>query len=251
MTGESKNKTMPKGGRKGGTQFPRLDLKQATDFAKKLVSKTHTGPQSEKIILPGVFNNAGPAGKVRAAAMKQYDLLKGSPQGYEASDLAKQIVAAPPNEVFHLFQNACLKPKLFKNLHDTFHSDTVTTGKIRQQAAHLNVHPDSLDECVSIFVKSVVFAGLATEKDENIDFVHVEGLPKPSETTDASTSAKDLKAPEQNGNEEKLSRDIELDAGADSLRKAAKTQVEIKIDPSMDPEKLDKLLGVLKKYGQI
>jgi hypothetical protein len=43
----------PKGGRKGGVLFPKLNLKQALEYAKKLVSKTHTGPQAEKTILPG------------------------------------------------------------------------------------------------------------------------------------------------------------------------------------------------------
>jgi len=45
MASVSKPQVMPKGGRKGGTQFPRLDLKQAIEFNKKLVSKTHTAPQ--------------------------------------------------------------------------------------------------------------------------------------------------------------------------------------------------------------
>src|SRR5262249_9768718 len=158
-----------------GTQFPRLELKQAIEFAKKLVSKTHTSPQPEKIILKGVFNNTGPTGKVRAAAMKQYDLLKGSPQAYEASEMAKQIAAAPSNEVPQLYKQACLKPKLFKTIHDTFQGDTVTISKIRQQAANLKVHPDSLDECVRIFVNSITFATLGTEQGEDIQIFHSNG----------------------------------------------------------------------------
>ena len=55
-----------KGGRKGGTIFPRINLEQALQYADKLVSKTHTGPLPEATILAGVFNNAGPGGKVRA-----------------------------------------------------------------------------------------------------------------------------------------------------------------------------------------
>lgn len=249
MSSDKKRTEMPKGGRRGGSQFPRLDLKQAIAFATKLVSKTHTGPQPEKIILKGVFNNTGPAGKVRAATMKQYDLLKGSPQAYEASDTAKQIVAAPSSEVSQLYKRTCLKPKLFKTLYDTFHGDEITKAKIRQQAANLKVHPDSLDECVNLFVKSAVFASLATEDGDKVCFTETEG-PKTVE-----------RSREELGDDfGSVEEDETNKGGEDELVKATnkftdpgrtRAQVEIKIDPSMDPEKLEKLLGVLKKYGQI
>lgn len=250
MSNETKKKAVPRGGRKGGTQFPRVELKQAIEFAKKLVSKTHTGPQPESIILKGVFNNSGPIGKVRAATMKQYGLLKGSPKAYEASTLAKQISAAPPNEISQLCQQVCLSPKLFKTLYDTFHSDTVSKAKIRQQAANLEVHPESLDDCVSIFVKSAVYASLAREDGDNVGFTTAKGSvaldEKARQKKDDADSAKET-------TEEKMHRDEESLNPNNSLRLHGRTkaQVEIKIDPSMDPEKLEKLLGVLKKYGQI
>ena len=81
-------KKPPKGGRKGGVLFPKIGLKQALEYAKKVVSKTHTGPQPEKTILPGVFGSAGPTGKVRASALKQYGLLEGAVDGYQATKLA-------------------------------------------------------------------------------------------------------------------------------------------------------------------
>jgi hypothetical protein len=48
---EEKKRQMPKGGRKGGRQFPQISLKDAFEYAKRLVSKTHTAPQPEAIIL--------------------------------------------------------------------------------------------------------------------------------------------------------------------------------------------------------
>ena len=245
MASASKSKTMPRGGRKGGTQFPHIELKQAIGFNKKFVSKTHTSPQPAQIILKGVFNNSGPVGKVRVSAMRQYGLLTGSPKAYEASELSKQIDAAPPNEVSDLHKKACLIPKLFKTLHDTFQADNVTKAKIRQQAANLKVHPDSLDECVDLFVKSVLFAGLAAEENGNFQFTHEQIQSKSDETDDADQE--DSNGSKQDDDKTKLREQIE------DLSKTtkAKAQVEIKIDPSMDPEKLDKLLGVLKKYGQI
>src|SRR5437867_7316365 len=87
MATESKKRAIPKGGRKGGTTFPHLELKQAIKFNKKLVSKTHTTSQPAKIILKGVFNNSGPVGGVRVSAMKQYALLTGSRSEEHTSEL--------------------------------------------------------------------------------------------------------------------------------------------------------------------
>lgn len=75
---ENKKHAPPKGGRKGGTRFPQLGLVKALEYCGKLVSKTHTGPQPESIILPGVFNTSGTVGQVRASALKQYGLLEGT-----------------------------------------------------------------------------------------------------------------------------------------------------------------------------
>jgi hypothetical protein len=175
MATEGKKKAFAKGGRKGGSQFPRVELKQAIEFTKRLVSKTHTGPQPEKIVLPGVFNNAGSVGRIRASALKQYDLLVGSPQAYEASQLAKKIDAAPKEDLSNLYPKACLNPKLFKTLYETFQGDSVSRAKIRQQAANLQVHPDSLDECVDLFTKSVVFAGLGVTTEQNGDVQFTRG----------------------------------------------------------------------------
>jgi hypothetical protein len=78
-SGAQENAKMPKGGRKGGTIFPRLNLKQALEYSKKLVSKTAVAPQPGATILAGVFNNAGPEGKVRLSALKQFGLLEAHP----------------------------------------------------------------------------------------------------------------------------------------------------------------------------
>jgi len=51
----AKKTSPPKGGRKGGTGYPKVKLEQAVAYAKKLVGKTHTGPQPALTILPGVF----------------------------------------------------------------------------------------------------------------------------------------------------------------------------------------------------
>lgn len=71
-------KKPPKGGRKGGTTFPRLALQQALEYAKKLVSRTAISAQPEATVLAGIFGNSGPEGKVRLSALKQFGLLEGT-----------------------------------------------------------------------------------------------------------------------------------------------------------------------------
>ena len=172
----AKSPTPPKGGRKGGTTFPRLNLKQALEYADKLVGKTHTAPQPAKTILPGVFGNAGPEGGVRASALKQYGLLEGPKSAYQATKLAKDIVAAPQGDLRPLLQHAFLNPKLFMQIFETYHGDLVTKAKIRQRALALKVHPDSADECVNIFIDSAVTAGLGTLDGDSITLVKADAV---------------------------------------------------------------------------
>lgn len=244
----------PKGGRKGGATYPRINLEKAVNFAKKLVSKTHTGPQPANVILPGVFGDKGGGGRVRASALKQYNLLEGSTKGYCASNLAKQINAATEEELPALLNKSFLKPKIFKTLFDTFCSDEVTRAKIKQQASNLNVHPDSSDDAVSVFVESAIFAGLASETGDSIDFYATPA----QELNDLPTTDGDS----DNDVGKKESGNVSKERNVDEKNTKYKPQpplpgkkpsalIEFKIDSSMDPEKLEKHLAVLRKYGQI
>jgi hypothetical protein len=99
MTDEKKPRQMPKGGRKGGTVFPRIALKEALHYGRKLVSKTHVSAQPHDIIYSGVVGAKGGAGDVRISALRQYGLLTGDKKtNYLASDLAKKISSAPPDD---------------------------------------------------------------------------------------------------------------------------------------------------------
>lgn len=256
---ENTRKT-PKGGSKGGTRFPRLSLNKAVEYGKKLVSKTHTGAQPAKIILPGVFGTAGPNGQVRASALKQYGLLEGSPKAYEASKLAVNINGSTPEDLPNFLKETFLTPKLFKTLFDTFCNDTVTRARIRQQASNLKVHPDSLEECVAIFTESAISAGLAKEDGDSIIF-HATPTLESSDTDKEEDQPDDLpidppddpesSTPDVADNDTKNDMDPDQETHINLDSQKTRANLEIKIDPSMDPEKLDKLLGVLKKYGQI
>ena len=250
---------MPKGGRKGGTTFPRLNLEQAVEYSQKLASKTHTGPQPENVILPGVFGASGAMGKVRASGLKQFGLLEGSPKGYSATDLAKQIVAATEDDRPGLLQTALLKPKIYKTLFETFCSDDVARSRIRQQAANLQVHPDSLDECTNLFVESAIYAGLAKQNGESVSFNHAEIASQPAKS-DMETE-QSIEPAENDGQEDAADDEAAKEispAGSRNVvernitpKTGGRANIDIKIDPSMDPEKLEKLLKVLREYGQI
>lgn len=274
-TAEKTSRQMPKGGRKGGTIFPRVPLKDAIGYAKKLVSKTHTSAQPMDVILSGVLGSKNATGKVRMSAIKQYGFLKGDTKSnFTADELAKQITAAPQDEVIQLYRQAVLKPAVFKKLFDTFHGDMVTKAKLKQRAADLKVHPDETEACVELYVSGMVTAGLVTVDGDRV--THLASSELSTSTTDLALDEANLDAPdellsddasEENGdNQDYGNTDSAADEGngADTnvipLRRAkSETQqgpravfnVNVTLDSSMDIEKLQKQLELLKRFGAI
>src|SRR5208282_843231 len=258
-----KRKT-PKGGSKGGTRFPRLNIADALAYSKKLVSKTHNGPQPEQTILVGVFKNKGPDGQVRASALKQYGLMEGdAAKGYVASQLARDIEAAVPEERTALVKKAFLTPKLFKQAYDTLQPDTVSRARVRQVVVTAKVHPDSADECVACFIDGAVHAGLGTLDGENVALTnagaavvpapalaeneqgteeleeHVEEAGLEHEGEEAEAEAKSLPANNGGGQPRDQSGAVPN----------ADVRVNLTVDSSSDPDKLEKQLKLLKQYG--
>jgi hypothetical protein len=134
-------------------------------------------------------------------------------------------------------------------LFDTFVNGDTTFAKIRQQASHLGVHPDNLDNCAEIFVESALYAGLAKQNGEAVTFYVA-----PQDNNDPEEISEDK---EQEGTAEEK-KDLETptppSTGASARKQQpnqAKANIDIKIDPSMDPEKLEKHLSALRKYGLI
>lgn len=259
---KNSKKQPPKGGRKGGTLFPKVKLQQAVDYAKKLVSKTHTGPLPAATILPGVFGNAGAVGKVRASALKQYGLLEGPAEEYKATQLAKDLDAAPDDDVCApLLQRALLSSKTFQEIFQTFQDDTVSKAKVVQRAKGLKVHPDSADECADIFIDSAITAKLASNASgDSITLIHASGASSPSQEDAANE-------PEATDEQEKLSSGVdEADPEEnhqpgvpaeqdDVLGRQAKAKaiinLNLTVDSSSDPDKLEKQLRLLKQFGML
>ncbi len=243
----------PKGGRKGGTYYPKIDLKKAVEYNKKLVSKTHTSAQPASVIHPGVFNNNGPDGIVRASALRQYGLLNDDKAKMEALELGKNIASSPHDELMPLLQEACLKPKVFKQLFETFKGDTITTAKLKQQAIKLKVHPDSADDCVTIFISSLLYCGLAQGDGDNYQLSSSTDLtPKIDDELDLDTPEEEID--EQGTDTEEEEEGEESKTGKKKvIRKnsSSPVQVTLNLDSTMDSDKLEKFLKLLKTYGAI
>ncbi len=253
-------KKTPKGGRKGGTLFPKVGLKQALDYAKKLVSKTHTGAQPEKTLLPGVFGSSGATGKVRASALKQYGLLEGGADAYKATKLARDIEAAPEEDRPPLLHKAFLNPKLFNQIFETFHGDTVSKAKIEQRAKGLHVHPESAEECAELFVDAALTAGLGTLNGDQIALATAGSISPSPETgiVDDLLDEDGEQGKEDHTTEHKGQKMSAGEQGSEimqgqSARQSPKPGValNLNVDSSSDPDKLEKQLKLLRRYGMI
>lgn len=264
---------MPKGGRKGGAVFPRVPLGDALGYAKKLVSKTHSGPQTSDVVLMGVIGSKHDKGVYGMSALKQYGLMSGDNKSkFSADDLAKKIAAAPPEELIPLYRQAVLKPAVFKALFETYHGDSVSKAKLKQRAADLNVHPDETGNCVELYVASMAKAGLVTVAGDQITHLasaDAEVLPVADEDEDAESAD----PVEEITIEDSVSGRIDEDGAATASSKGrngagkaiagapregasgatprAVFNVNVTLDASLDVEKLEKQLALLRRYGAL
>lgn len=268
---EKKIRQMPKGGRKGGSVFPRVALTEAISYARKLVSKTHTNAQPKDLIFSGVVGTKSGTGDVRMSALRQYGFLKGDAKSnFSADDLAKKIAAAPPEELVPLYRQAMLKPTVFKKLFDTFHGDTVSKAKLKQRAADLKVHPDETATCVDIYVSGMTTAGLVTVEGDQVKHLSdVEAAAATgvaaeieSEMTDEESVAEDFTETSDSSGEGAVVAVNGANEGGKTVKTLPLTgvgpstpravfNVNVTLDSSLDIEKLQKQLEVLKRFGAI
>ena len=265
-TAATAKKKGSKGGRKGGTIFPRINLEKALAYADKLVSKTHTGPLPEATILAGVVENSGPTGQVRVSALKQFGLLEGDRKAYKATELARTINGAPPEERSPHIQKAFLNPKLFREISTTFQGDTVTKARIKQRALGLKVHPDFAEECVIIFVDSAVTAGLGKLDGDSVTLAKIGTIAPPLDDAGEGPSKTDvgdntdaaLADPQTDAQTDAQTDDGSEDGGDngddDQTQTRTRTNrggvtVSLAVDSSSDPGKLERQLKLLKRFG--
>jgi hypothetical protein len=269
----TKPRQMPKGGRKGGAVFPRVTLADALGYSKKLVSKTHTGPQPIEVVLIGVFGSKHEKGTYGMSALKQYGLMVGDTKtNFSAADLAKKIAASPHEEVLPLYRKAALKPTVFKGLFETFHSDTVSKAKLKQRAADLKVHPDETGNCVDLYIATMVTAALVTVAGDQITHLSSgDAIASPKLVEDEVAESGDLSVattsddanevlpeadnaqadPEKKSNGVRHRTSEQGSTGASGATPRAVFNVNVTLDASLDVEKLEKQLALLRRYGAL
>lgn len=246
-------KIMPRGVRKGGTRFPRYELKDALVWARKLVSKTHLGPQPDDIIFASVVGAKNSTGQVKVSALRQYGLMDGSTKGYFATKLSKSIAASPDEDLKSLYATAALAPDIFRSLFNTFHGDEVSVSRIRQRAADLKIHPDEAARCVDLYISALTTAELATVSGE---IVSHQSTSTPVQSEDANTSSGIENLTDQESDPalgdidaQDLNESEELASGQPKPR--AIFNVNVNLDSSLDTEKLERQLSLLKRFGAI
>lgn len=268
-----KVRQMPKGGRKGGSVFPRVSLADALAYSKKLVSKTHTGPQPRDVILMGVIGSKHDKGELGMSALKQYGLMTGDTKScFSAAELAKRISASPQEEVIPLYRHAALKPAVFKALFETYHGDTVSKAKLKQRAADLKVHPDETGNCVELYVASMATALLVTIAGDQVTHLASAEAAAPAEVVAErdEPSAEEAKVPatgypamgndaETNAAIPQVAATAAAKGGVGVAQETAERglvpravfNVNVTLDASLDVDKLEKQLALLRRYGAL
>lgn len=261
---ELKKKVMPKGGRKGGSIFPRVSLTDALKYSKKLVTKTHVARIPQDVVYSGVVGAKSGKGAVRTSALKQYGLIEGdTKRDFSASSLAKAIASSPADEVVLLYRDSAVKPNIFKKLSETFHGDAVSRAKLKQRAAELMVHPDETETCIDVYLSTMQTAELVrTEGDlfrhltvQELSYANTASAEKNEEPEDSKLEDVEIPVAEESTTGEEALEEKEENTSGRKVPKGSSPRavftVNVQLDASLDAEKLEKQLALLKKYGAL
>lgn len=235
-----------KRGRKGGITFPRHGLDEfVTEYVDKLCSKTHTKPIDLNQLNVGVFGFRANSqeGRVKKSSMTQYGLIEGAYSKMNATKLCKDINLTSGDEQKKYLQNAFLNVAVFKKTFETFQNSTEDKSKIIQFAVEpLGVHPDNAKNFTDSFISSAKFVGLCTEAGDKISFSSSEDIV--AEVEGEKSEEDDMSEEDKNEGDSVIPP-----KGSDVSRYTPNLQ--IKIDPTLDPEKLERQLKILRRYGLI
>lgn len=249
-----------KRGKKGGTRFPRYSLKHLTGLLDSFLGKTHTSTITIEQLSAGVFSMSAtsPNGKTKFSAMKQFGLADGDYKKIASTDLCSEIAMNDGESRINNLQKALKNVKPFDDALKTFQNSTVDKTKIGQYAVStLKVHPDLRDDFSKIFIESCEVAGLCSVDGNSVSFEQNPDINSEAEESldgdkDQNTIDDSNDFPEVNdeNNDEPLGQQ---DVQTYSTKKQGNSNINVNIDvdPSMDPEKLEKLLKLLKGYGAI
>ena len=186
--------------------------------------------------------------------------MEGNKNAYQGSQLAKDIGAAPPEEQPPLLQRAFRSSKMFNQILETYRGDPVSKAKIEQRAKGLDVHPETPSECAQLFMDSAVTAGLGTMNGESIVLVNAASTPAPeaasAEVTEQAIEPEEAEPeaaePELPAEPEPATPPKNGDNVAVPPRGVkADVAVNLNVDSSSDPDKLEKQLKLLRQYRLI
>lgn len=234
----------PRGKKRGGTRFPRQHLEELVKHVESLVRKTFTYEVNLGQLNASVFglSEGSATGKIRLSSMRQFGLVQGRNKALKASPLAQDIAGSQGEERIRFLQKAFANVRTFADTFTTFAGDQTELAKIESYAtAPLGVHPDSAPLFAINFSRSAQVCGLGTFTDDKIsleqsfDFGVEQHAPAAPDTTATLV---------QESIDDASARAVTSSPGGGH-------RITIQVDSSMDPEKLEKQLHILRRYGLI
>jgi hypothetical protein len=247
-----KNNNLKKGGKKGGTQFPKYSLKHLFPLLKTLVSKTHSTTINIEQLSAGVFGIGAKSdtGKIKSSALKQFGLIEGDYAKFSATELAAQISILDGDEQLNCLQQAFNNVKVFNNSYNTFQDSKTEKSKIAQYAVStLKIHPDLKEDFLKVLLESAEIAGfckidgnIVLFEKSNYNFIPID--------TEINNEDVNQDNDDNGGSDQKPTTDQKF---TNSTKQGLISNINVSIDinSSMDPEKLERLLKLLKGYGAI
>jgi len=249
-----------KRGKKGGTRFPRYSLKHLAALLDSFLGKTHTSTITIEQLNAGVFNMGAnsPKGKTKFSALKQFGLADGAYKKINSTELCSNIAMSDGEaRTIHL-QTALKKVKPFEDALKTFQNSTTEKTKIGQYAVStLKVHPDLRDDFVKIFIESCEEASLCNVDGQSISFEQNpdsnNGIEEEFVDDNENPESQQSEDNQEEQNDQPNEQNNQQTSQTYSTKKQGNSNINVNIDvdPSMDPEKLEKLLKLLKGYGAI
>jgi hypothetical protein len=142
----------------------------------------------------------------------------------------------------------------------------VSKAQVAKRAKELEVHPTSADECAQLFFDSAITAGLGTPSGENVQLINTSAVAVAATPTAAPVpaangqDAEELEEHVEETEQEHKAEEPEIKSpdanngggqprGQGGSVPNADVRVNLTVDSSSDPDKLEKQLKLLKHYG--
>ena len=252
---EKKLDNLSKRGKKGGTKFPNYSLKQILPCLKELISKTTAKPTTIEQLSAGVFKMKAKSaeGKIKYSSLKQFGLAGGEYTKITSTKLASQIVLASEGEKSVYLREAFLNAPTFKNVFETFQDSSVQKLKIAgYSVSNLKIHIDASDKFLKSLLDSCEVAKMCTISGDEVNFING----KEANNTNNNDLDGGVLEREEDENSEDSKDDFQEDENFPEFKTNTNNQknkpnIDLKIDPTLDADKLEKQLKVLRKYGLI